>query len=219
MKRCNICDGKSFIPGPQNRLAGKAPPACAKCGSLERHRIGRRIILAISKRDEFANYAALQFSDDRLVEQAWFKRYEISIFNGPNSLDVQNINCASEMYDFVICCHVIEHVHDHRKAIVELARVLTKQGLLFLAYPNPCHRAATVDWGFPDWRRFGHYREIGRDFESEYRSIVPNTFVAAVTALDCVTESWDRVYIISKNASWMERLFHSSLQVEMVAGL
>lgn len=36
--RCPICNGNTFTPGPNNRLANGNPPTCKSCNSLERHR-------------------------------------------------------------------------------------------------------------------------------------------------------------------------------------
>ena len=40
----------------------------------------------------------------------------------------------------IICCHLLSHVADHRRALVELMRVLSPQGLLLVSYPSP-HRS------------------------------------------------------------------------------
>ena len=37
--RCRVCGGTIFVPGPCGRMSDGRAPACADCGSLERHRV------------------------------------------------------------------------------------------------------------------------------------------------------------------------------------
>lgn len=137
--------------------------------------------------EKLKQYAALQFSKDPIVEPKWFKSFEQSLFGGRNSMDIQNIPRRSESYNIIICCHVLEHVRDHRRALQSLARVLHRDGLLFLAYPGPIRRAITTDWGYADPCQYEHYRIYGRDFEVQFDSIVPQLSVIGITVVDPVT--------------------------------
>ena len=138
MTPCIICGNTIFAPGPKGRLtADGSPPRCTVCFSLERHRIARTILQKLSPQEKFRSYRALQFSEDPIIPANWFRSYERSIFKGDNSMDLEDIPRRAGSYDLIVCCHVIEHVPDHRKAIRSLVRILSDEGLLFLAYPDP----------------------------------------------------------------------------------
>lgn len=215
---CNICGGTEFIPAPNNRMSlSGLPPVCTKCRSLERHRIGRKIITAIRDRERFSKLDLLQLSNDPVVARAWFANVEISIFGGANSIDIQNIDRPDGRYGFIVCSHIIEHVPEPRRAVRELARVLSADGLLFLAYPSPRTRAVTVDWGFPDMKQHGHYRLFGRDFEEEYRTLLPNAYTIAVQGTDDVTGDYDILYFICKDMFWVKRILASPFACRLIS--
>jgi hypothetical protein len=154
----------------------------------------------------FRRYDALQLSKDPTVSAAWFKSFEISHFGGSNSIDLQHIPRRNESYGFIFCSHVIEHVADYRAALRELARILDRKGLAYLAWPNPMTTAITCDWGYPDPSRHGHYRVFGRDFESERKAIIPDVSICAVIGRDSVTGAGDLHYIMTKDVFWKQRI-------------
>jgi SAM-dependent methyltransferase len=207
MLPCTICGSSDFGAGPNGRLSHtRLPPRCIGCGALERHRIARDMLVKVKLDDRFRSYRALQFSNDPIAHATWFRSYEVSIFGGHNSMDVQNIPRKADSYDFIVCCHVIEHVPDHRSALCSLVRILNSEGLLFLAYPNPIGAAKTRDWGYPDLAQHGHYRVFGRDFELEYKSIIRGVTVIAAIGRDCVTGASDLHYLITKSQFWKKRI-------------
>jgi SAM-dependent methyltransferase len=164
----------------------------------------------------FRSYRALQFSEDPTLPLDWFKSYELSIFRKYNSMDVQDIPRGDETYDIILCSHVIEHVPHHQAAIHSLVRVLTRNGFLLLVYPNPVKVAKTRDWGFPDETQHGHYRVFGRDFESEYRSIIPGVTVIAATGKDPVTGAIDLQYFITKSVFWKDRVLNTLSDARLI---
>jgi SAM-dependent methyltransferase len=218
MPRCEICHGEEFRAGPKRRMgANGQAPACVRCGSLERHRIARSILVALNRDDDFRPYRVIQFSDDPTLDRSWFAEVERSQYGGANSIDVQDIPRPDGAYDFIMCSHVVEHVVDYRCAITELVRILSDRGLMLLAYPLPVTRTVTDDWGYPDPIKHDHYRVIGRDFEAEYPTLVPDSHVVAVTGTDDVTTTKDRIYLITKSDEWMGRIHAAGLDIETVA--
>src|SRR5580658_8176576 len=90
---CNICGGAEFISAPNNRMSQSGhPPLCVKCRSLERHRIGRRVVDGIRDRARFRKFDLLQLSNDPVVARGWFANVEISTYGGANSIDIQDID-------------------------------------------------------------------------------------------------------------------------------
>jgi SAM-dependent methyltransferase len=207
MATCNICGNDHFTPGPFGRLAASGePPRCGKCGSVERHRIFRAIFNKI--RDlTFKTATCLQFSNDLSVARGWFERHELSVYGGPNSLDIQRIERKDAAYDVVVCNHVLEHVPDYRAAMAELVRITKPYGFLFLSFPNPFRRAETEDWGYPKPEEHGHHRIFGRDVERVFAEIVPHVHVVAIEEADPVTGAVDLTYVLTGSDAWLSRIF------------
>ena len=215
---CPICGNVRFGPGPNGRSStGGSPPHCTRCGALERHRIARAILQRVLDPGKFSSYAALQFSNDPIVLPGWFRSFERSLFGGQNSMDLQRIPRKSGSYNIIICCHVIEHVADHRLALQNLVRILNRDGFLYLAYPNPITRRVTHDWGYPDPHQHGHYRIFGKDFEAQYRLIIPGVTVVGVTGTDRVTGAIDLHYIATKSEFWKARIVKTLPGARLVA--
>jgi SAM-dependent methyltransferase len=207
MTCCNICGGSEFSPGPHGRLsiAGK-PPRCVNCGSLERHRAIRAIIDLFREADRFSRYRLIRFSPDPIVDDAWFKRVEISIFEGENSLDIQAIDRPDGAYDVIICSHVLEHVKDDAKAMRELARILSKEGFLIVAVPRTEAGEITQDWGFADPAKNLHYRGYGLDLDEKLRKITPDAYHFPIEYPDPVTGDAKKFYLLTKSNFWRGKI-------------
>jgi SAM-dependent methyltransferase len=86
------------------------------------------------------------------------------------SVNLEDLAFQSGVFDFVLCCHVLEHVREDGKALRELHRVLRKGGMAIVQVPL---RKGVTDEdpavADPDARRrrFGqedHVRWYGMDF-------------------------------------------------------
>jgi SAM-dependent methyltransferase len=201
MKTCVICGNDKFGLGPNGRKSfdGVSLPRCTKCQSLERHRALREFWDRFPK-EFLKDKQVLQFSPDRSVESGWFKKYEVSTFDGENSLDLQNIDRPDANYDVVICVHVLEHVQHDQVAVQEMLRVINNTGFIVLAIPAPFHREKTVDWGFPKQEEHGHYRVYGKDVRILLLDkVVGEDFYIQVLIEDTATGSQDCVYLLTKD--------------------
>lgn len=197
---CNICNGNTFDNGPGGRLSfyGKLP-FCIKCGSLERHRSFRNIWERIKNNIDLKSKNALQISIDGSVPSDWFANLEVSIFNGTNSLDIQNIDREDNSYDIVICNHVLEHVENAEQALKELLRVTKNDGFLQLSVPDPFRNLYTNDWGYPKEEDHGHYRIYGSDIINLFNNALPDVYLMTIIAIDEVTGSEDVLFLFSKD--------------------
>jgi SAM-dependent methyltransferase len=207
MSPCNICGRRSFGPGPFGRLAETGVASrCLACGSLERHRVARKIIDAIRIPAHFAGYRLMRFSPDPIVDESWFASSELSVYDGDNSLDLQAIDRPDSAYDVIICSHVLEHVGDDARALSELIRILSPQGFLVLIVPRVLTGNVTEDWGFPDPAKNFHYRGYGRDFDARLVNTLPDIHIIAVALPDPVTGDIKRIHVVTKSDFWRERL-------------
>ena len=184
---CNICGRHRFKAGPKGRTSrGGRLPACAYCGSLERHRFIRRVWTCVPA-EYLSGKDVLQFSNDPAVEKKWFRSFEVSVFGRKNSLNLEKIDRASGAYDVVICNHVLEHVEKDRQAFREIMRILRSGGFLQFSVPNPKVRAETVDWGYPRSDLHDHYRNYGRDLVQRFGEAQLGVGMLQVEATDDVT--------------------------------
>lgn len=113
-------------------------------------------------------------------------------------VDIQEMPVIDdERYDLIICCHVLEHVKDDKKALGELYRILKSDGIgIFLVPLDLEQDEIDEEYGLTEaenWKRFGqgdhvrkyskqgfidrmenvgfHVDQLGRDFfgEKEYK--------------------------------------------------
>jgi len=198
---CNICGGRQFEPGPNQRSSSTGhAPRCSGCRSLERHR-QLRLVYAQLPRDYLASLEVLQLSPDIGVDPAWFRGYEVSEYGGENSLDLQAIARPDAAYDLVICNHVLEHVADDHQGLRELLRVTRPEGVVQITVPSPYTRSTTIDWGYADARAHGHYRGYGRDFLQRFGAARPDAVVLQIEVFDPVTAAGSYVYLWTGSAA------------------
>lgn len=206
---CNICNSTEFKPGPGGRLGnGNIAPACAKCGSLERNRIHRKIFDDI-RNEQFKTLSALMFHNDLSIDRDWFSSFRSSHPKGEAPLDVQNIDLPNSAYDVVVCSYILDKVPNYAAAIRELLRVSSDRGFVFLSFPQPHTRAKTVDWGYPKTEH-GSYRIFGADVEQEIIELLGDAGILRVVARDNVNNVEDRAYIISRNRDLLREFAQKS---------
>jgi len=203
---CNICGGLRYEPGPNGRPSRQGlSPRCADCGSLERHR-RLRTVYGNLPASYLASLEVLQLSPDIGVEPSWFGRYEVSKYEGDNSLDLEAIERADGAYDLLICNHVLEHVRDDRRGYQELLRVTRATGLVQITVPSPYTQESTRDWGYPRPEAHGHYRGYGRDIVEMFSDAAPEAKVLEIEVHDPVTGDGDYVYLSTHSAELTSRL-------------
>jgi SAM-dependent methyltransferase len=180
---CPLCGwtGREFEP------AGRIPrpnARCPRCGSLERHRA-----LFLYLRDETAIFTTptrlLHFAPEPALT-AVFERHanidyvttDIAGSHVSIRMDAEDLLFRDDVFDCVIISHVLEHVHDDRAAMRELARVARPGGFVLILVPilgTPDGRTledpSIVD---PKERErvFGqhdHVRKYGEDFPKRVR--------------------------------------------------
>lgn len=207
--RCNICGSDEFARGPNGRLSlnGRLP-RCLACDSLERHRAVRRVFTALP-REYLADRRALQFSPDNAVDPTWFRSFEVSIYEGENSLDLQAIERDDASYDFLSSSHVMESVPDDIQAFAEQCRILSPRGLLHISFGLNDERLATIHLAEPahSWgahRYYGH--DIGQRFDVARRGLR----MLEIVASDPCTGTAHTVHLFTRDErdeAWLREQF------------
>jgi len=193
--RCSICEGTEFVPGFNGRMTFGMAPACAGCGSVERHRIVHDLFSALTPM--LKTWRVLQFAPDRSVRQHWFALYTGSVYGGQNSLNMMDTGLEQGSFDLVLSNHVLEHVEDDIGAIREMLRVVGPSGLVALTVPTPLFRWSTEDWHFADAARNYHFRDYGADFASNVVNTIPGARAMIAIGRDAITGIADHVYFLS----------------------
>jgi SAM-dependent methyltransferase len=134
---CNCCEKKfsKFLPkGNITRQNAK----CPYCGSLERTRILLEYLRG--ETNLFTSKITLLHLAPEYSLFNIFKKLDIEYIDAdinPNyanhEMDITNINYSDNYFDLIICSHILAHIKDENKALMELYRVLkTNQKLLIL---------------------------------------------------------------------------------------
>lgn len=204
-EKCNICGSGSFGLGPNGRRAVNGNlPRCLGCEALERHRIVRRIFQSVPQ-EFLSTRKALQFSRDPGLDPRWFKSFEVSIFDGENSLDIQSIDRRDESYDFISLSHVLESVPDDISGFNELCRILSPQGLMHVSFGSPLSRDKTADLDSPihEWKAHHLY---GRDLASRFKCKEKGLTTLEVKATDPSTGTREVVHLFMRNPDLARQL-------------
>lgn len=176
-RHCPICNYQGYFEdfGYPPRLDA----VCPGCGSGERHRLfwlwfaGDKTKLA---------QPILHFAAEPVFENAFRHLYEhyktADLVNKADlRLNIENIALDSASVKTVICNHVLEHVDDS-KALAEISRILTDDGVLLCSVPivdgwEKTYENASVMTDAERELHFGqhdHVRYYGRDFRDRLRS-------------------------------------------------
>jgi SAM-dependent methyltransferase len=145
---------------------------CPACGSLERHRLLALVVRQIPLAGTLLHLApeacVMKFLKTQPI------RYVSADLCAPNvdlQLNIEKIDLPDEQYDIIVCSHVLEHVND-RIALLELRRILKRDGILIAMVPivegcQVTYEDETITSPQERERHFGqndHVRVYGADF-------------------------------------------------------
>ena len=99
-------------------------------------------------------------------------------------VDIQALGFLEGSFDLIICSHVLEHVKDDEKAILELRRILNSKGNCIIVVPVAINQSTTVEYGKPNAAEHDHYRRYGNDIVDRIR--------ACGFAVKRLNGNWDR---------------------------
>jgi SAM-dependent methyltransferase len=182
---CPCCgwSGPEFLP------AGVIPRSnaqCPQCKSRERH---RAMMLYLRDRTNIFGgdeVRVLHFAPETALKSEFRSHLNINYVTTALAssgasirMDITDILFRDDTFDFVLCSHVLEHVPDDRKAMLELHRVLKPGGVALVLVPMFLDLEETLE--DPNIttpkeraRMFGqhdHVRRPGRDYPDRLREV------------------------------------------------
>ncbi len=176
---CPICGNpyRKFLP--YGRINPRPNALCPSCLSLERHRL---IWLYLKEKTNFfsAQLDVLHIAPEpcfmKRFEKQHGEKYITADIESPLAkvkMDIHQIPFSENIFDVVICNHVLEHVQDDIKAMSEIRRVLKPGGWAIMQVPffSPVPDVTFEDTTITDPQErekfFGqndHVRMFGKDY-------------------------------------------------------
>jgi SAM-dependent methyltransferase len=167
---------EKMIVGGGYRANGR----CPRCGGSDRERL---VYLYLKQETALFRQPArlLHVAPERSLQRVFSRQagidYTSADIDSPRAaqrLDITAIGHDSGSFDAIICCHVLEHVMDDRRALAELYRVLRPGGWAILQVPFSRRLDETLEDPLlktPAERetcygQHDHQRLYGRDFPS-----------------------------------------------------
>lgn len=180
---------KSFLPYGYGKQRDNALSPSTL--SLERHRL---LWLYLKNETDFFSTDTETSSALKVLhfapEQAFYKRfrslknldYTTTDLNSPLAdvkADICNLPFKDNVFDFILCNHVLEHIPNDTKAMQELYRVLKPNGTGIFQIPQDLSREITFeDNSITDKKerakifgQYDHVRIYGRDYFDKLRSV------------------------------------------------
>ena len=110
---------------------------CPNCSSVPRHRIACYYFDTIEIEGNILMFAA-EKSIRKYFDRNNHRYTTADLFDRTADLkiDIQAIELPDEQWDLITCNHVLEHVIDYKKALMELRRILKKGGILEITVPT-----------------------------------------------------------------------------------
>ena len=124
---------------------------CPKCGSLERHRL---LWLYIQHRTNLLTHhlKILHVAPEPVLQQKLscldnldYVSVDLESSLAEVKMDITDIGYSDNSFDVILCCHVLEHVMEDRKAMKELFRVLKPGGWAILQSSIDTEREKTFE--------------------------------------------------------------------------
>lgn len=185
-KECPICKNKLnvFLPAGEHM---RFNVICPYCGSRERHRAyylyWKKSNLFNGEKMKILHFAPERAFYDKISKIPFVDYYPVDInpmvYGVKEKVDITDILYENDMFDVIICNHVLEHIPDEQKALAELKRVLKKGGKAFLNVPVFFKYKTTLEkaeYNTPEMRlkyygQRDHVRAYGLDYEEHLKRV------------------------------------------------
>lgn len=151
---------------------------CPNCGSYERHRFAYWVL-----RSNIQSQATLHIAPERCLS-SWLRdcsEYYITTDLTARGVmihsDITDLPFRNNSFSLVWASHVLEHIHEDIKAMLEVNRVLLVNGTAIIqvpVYSDETYEDATINSPADRLRHYGqedHVRRYGRDVSSKLQSV------------------------------------------------
>ena len=130
-----------------------------------KHLLKNKKILHISPEKKLREFLTKNKKDLLIKEYLTSNFEDLKKTHHDYSFNIENINNKSSEFDLIICHRVMEHVFDDKKGFNELMRVLKKNGILNISFPETSNKK-TTEWIFQDSTHHDHVRQYGYNFKN-----------------------------------------------------
>ena len=171
---------------------------CPRCKSADRERLLYLYLIKHQSNIFKNNINLLHIAPEKNLRKVFNSLSNINYTNGDLNIsradeliDITSINYNDNVFDIIICSHVLEHVPNDEKAISELFRVLKPGGVAIIQFPISLVLEVTLEDSSliekeDRVKYFGqkdHVRIYGRDFK---KKLIKSGF--QVTVYDFISE-------------------------------
>lgn len=164
-RRCNLCDGTAFGPGPGGRMSQEnLAPHCLGCGSLERHRAAASA-LDIYPSACFDGQRALLIGAQQDVAPARLAHCERIQAPQGGKVIIPDEAGLRGAYGFIGLVYVLEYLDDDRTDFKRLMRLVAPAGMLQVCFIGAEQRPWTSIQAGP---RGSLRRLYGRDVQQHF---------------------------------------------------
>lgn len=170
---CPICGYEGPFANFSSFAGFRKYSICPHCDGLERHRLQYLVVkdtLSVLGGQEMK---MLHFAPEKFFRQMFSRRFakyetaDLFMEGVDHRVDIRDLPFKDRTYDFVFASHVLEHIHEDRKAIEEVRRVLRPNGIAILPVPIVCER--TIEYPEANPYEAGHVRAPGLDYFERYK--------------------------------------------------
>ena len=166
---------QTFISGT---YVHRSREICPRCQSLARQ---RQLVRHLRDRTQLLSLNAPSILDIAPTEAVigWFRKQGITNITTVDLrpgvaaliMDITRLGFKNDVFDYVVCSHVLEHVPEDLAAMSEMLRVLKPEGKCIVQVPTHPGLLETTEYGKPKPEEFDHVRAYGQDFASRLKSV------------------------------------------------
>jgi SAM-dependent methyltransferase len=179
---CCVCENNflTFLPSGDE---SKAHARCPGCNSIDRHRQLYSLstdFIAQNKTNTTLLHIAPEFAlSERFRKNKHVNYFAIDKFESGyeypkyvQAMDITDLKFQNNVFDLILCSHVLEHIEQDTLAIQNLLKVLKPTGICYIVVPyfpelektyhNP--NANTDALRFLNYGQSDHVRQYGLDF-------------------------------------------------------
>lgn len=139
-RECPLC-GANYSRFGKGGVEKRDDAQCMNCGSLERHRflwlyLQREMNIGQQKNLAVLHLAPEKYLEYKLRKLSW--KYVTADLEGNNvdlRIDITDTPFEKHSFDLILCSHVLEHVNNDRKALIEILRILKADGKALIIIP------------------------------------------------------------------------------------